>query len=177
YLWYDSLVTLSQTKPVVTGLGRGSYSVEVTDSRACQVVKNISVVEPARPLQADIRAIPGLCYNGGSGALDLTVQGGSPPYAYEWSNGQTVEDLAFVPAGKYTVTVTDSKGCSYSNKTLLADPPPLRIAFNRSHVTCAEEEDGQIFIKAIEGGVAPYSIVWSTGDTEDFIEDLAAGTY
>ncbi len=177
YKWYDSLVTLSATGPQLARLEQGSYSVEITDSRDCQVVRNASIFEPPRPLQADILPTPGLCYGGSSGSLDLTVQGGTPPYSYQWSNGQTKEDLSSVAAGKYEVTVTDAKGCAYTNKTLLADPPRMYVAFSRQDVTCAQETDGRISIMAITGGVSPYSITWSNGETDDVIEDLSEGMY
>lgn len=177
YRWYDSLVTLSNTDPQVTSLKRGSYSVEVTDGRDCQVVKNITINQPLRPLQADIIPVPGLCNDQSSGALDLTVQGGSPPYFYTWSSGQTIEDPLSVPAGKYEVTVTDSEGCQYRNKTLLADPEPIRVGLIRHDVSCADQQDGQVFIAGIQGGVSPYDILWSNGETDESIGDLPEGMY
>jgi gliding motility-associated-like protein len=177
YRWYDSLVTLSNTGASISGLNKGSYSVEVTDSRDCEVVQKMDVVEPARPLQADIFPSPGACNGQSSGALDLQVQGGTPPYRYAWSNGATSEDLLNVPAGKYEVTVTDAQGCQNANKTLLADPPPIKLTVIQRNVTCADDVDGEATLTDIHGGTPPFSIVWSTGATEDHIGDLDEGTY
>lgn len=177
YRWYDSLVTLSATEPLARDLGAGTYSVEVTDSRDCQVVQKVTVTAPARPLQADIIPSPGICYDDASGALDLTVQGGSPPYRYVWSDGQSTEDRSHVPAGKYEVTVTDAHGCQYRNMALLVDPDQIRIGLSRRDVSCAEQQDGQIAISGIRGGTAPYDIRWSNGETDEKIENLRAGTY
>jgi gliding motility-associated-like protein len=177
YRWYDSLVTLNNVTSMVNGLQRGSYSVEVTDDRACKTVRNLTIYEPLRPLQADILPIPGPCNNESSGSLDLTVQGGTPPYEYAWSTGESVEDLTNVPAGRYEITVTDSEGCQNRNKTLLADPDPIRAQVIADDVSCADQRDGRVYVASVRGGVAPYQMIWSTGTIGDRVEGLAEGTY
>jgi gliding motility-associated-like protein len=177
YRWYDSLVTLSTLGPSVSGLSRGVYSVEVTDSRDCQVVQNMEVLQPAAPLQVDIFPLPGKCNGQATGSLDLKTQGGTPPYAFSWSTGQTVEDLSNVPAGKYEVTVTDAEGCQSANKTLLVEPPPISITLSERNVSCADGADGKIAITRIREGLAPYDIMWSTGESGESIENLVEGVY
>jgi gliding motility-associated-like protein len=137
----------------------------------------MTVRAPARPLQADIVALPGRCNEDASGALNLTVQGGTPPYRYLWSDGSTLEDPANLSAGPYEVTVTDAKGCQNRNKTLLADPKPITLELTTHDVSCADQKDGSMFIDHVYGGVPPYSMTWSTGDTGNQIENPDAGTY
>ena len=48
---------------------------------------------------------------GGTGSIDLTIQGGIPPYTINWSTGDTTEDVSGLQPGEYTVTVSDSSGC------------------------------------------------------------------
>ncbi|MEO1624599.1 MAG: beta-propeller fold lactonase family protein, partial [Bacteroidota bacterium] len=45
------------------------------------------------------------------GAIQLLISGGVAPFGYEWSNGATTRDISGLPAGTYTVTVTDDIDC------------------------------------------------------------------
>jgi gliding motility-associated-like protein len=137
----------------------------------------MEVNQPAAPLQVDIFPLPGQCNGQATGSLDLKTQGGTPPYAFAWSTGQTAEDLSAVPAGKYEVTVTDAEGCQNANKTLLVEPPPISITLSERNVSCADGADGKIAITRIRDGVAPYEILWSTGASGESIENLVEGVY
>ena len=57
---------------------------------------------------------------GGNGAVDATVTGGQPPYQFDWSNGQTTEDLMWLSAGSYTLTVTDDNLQQWADVAVVA---------------------------------------------------------
>jgi len=44
------------------------------------------------------------------GAIDITIHGGQPPYKYEWSAGDTTQDLNNCKIGFYNLIVTDNIG-------------------------------------------------------------------
>ena len=48
---------------------------------------------------------------GANGSVTLTVSGGTPPYTYMWSSGQTTQNINLLPPGCYSVTITDAAGC------------------------------------------------------------------
>ncbi len=105
YVWNDGG---SQTTQTATGLGMGTYTVTVTDDNGCTAIDSISVGE------ASAIAISGTIVddNGTSnGSCDATVSGGTGPYTYAWSNGETSEDISGLAAGDYTLVVTDANGC------------------------------------------------------------------
>ncbi len=65
---------------------------------------------------------------GNNGSINLTVSGGTPAYSFNWSNGATTEDLNNLPAGTYTVTVTDAIGCTRTLSQVITQPTALALS-------------------------------------------------
>ncbi|MDX2001005.1 MAG: choice-of-anchor V domain-containing protein [Chitinophagales bacterium] len=90
----------------------GSYTLTVTDDNGCSVIAPQSIAEP------DTLSITVTPTNTSCGACDgtgsATIQGGTPPYNYLWSNGATGQSIAGLCAGSYGGTVIDANGCSAS---------------------------------------------------------------
>ncbi|MBK6947615.1 MAG: hypothetical protein IPH16_05640 [Haliscomenobacter sp.] len=109
-LWKDEtgkLLGLDTLK--IKGLSKGSYSLMVTDSNRC--VRNFLFQLPETPpvqLRFEVRPPSGAQADGAAQAL---VTGGTPPYRYVWSTGDTTALLDSVPAGVYTLEVADSRLC------------------------------------------------------------------
>ncbi len=91
----------------------GTYSVTGTDCNGCQsIISNITVSTTPTTFAIDIVNIENTSCGGGcDGAIDLSINGGSPPYIFTWSNGESTEDISNICAGDYTVTVEDDNGC------------------------------------------------------------------
>jgi len=107
YLWNDPG---NQSNATATGLSAGTFNVTVTDSAGCLSISTATVIEPAA-IALSLTSTQASSGND-DGAIDLTVSGGIPPYAFNWSNGALTEDLDSLAAGTYTVTVMDSNGCT-----------------------------------------------------------------
>lgn len=104
YAWSNGATTQD-----LSGLSSGDYTVVVTDSNGCSTIDTITVSQPASLTpSAAIFNDQGT----GNGSIDITVNGGTPPFTYVWSTGATTEDLTGLTAGTYTVTITDGNGCS-----------------------------------------------------------------
>jgi hypothetical protein len=95
----------------IGGLAAGSYSVTVTSSDGCVLSQVITVEEPSL-LLTSVSTTPEMAGNDGSATV--TPTGGNGGYSYLWSNGETSATISNLAAGTYSVTVTDSLGCSTS---------------------------------------------------------------
>ncbi|MFM7596515.1 MAG: gliding motility-associated C-terminal domain-containing protein [Flavobacteriales bacterium] len=98
----------------VTGLSPGSYNIVVVDAANCVVVQGITITEPsALTIIAD--STPVNCATGVLGTMDVTVNGGTGPYAYLWQPINEITDsISGLNIGNYSVTVSDANGCQIS---------------------------------------------------------------
>jgi len=161
----------------LSGIGAGTYSVTVTDSGGCTATTTVIVEEPEEiTASADILEQP-QCNGDSTGSIGISVTGGTVPYSYNWSNGDTSEDLSNIPAGEYCVAITDANGCVSDTFCFnLNEPPQVQIQASVTPPTCNGGDNGSISATA-SGGTPPYTYSWSTGDTTQNISGLSAGTY
>ena len=95
-------------------LTAGEYCYTVTDAQGCSTAGCASLEEPEALLAYMDCACGGLlCFGECTAHINLTVFGGTAPYAFEWSNGAATEDVSNLCAGFYEVTVTDDNGCTF----------------------------------------------------------------
>ncbi|MEM7575734.1 MAG: SdrD B-like domain-containing protein, partial [Bacteroidota bacterium] len=153
----------------------GDYTGTVTDANGCTISATLTVAEPAA-LMVSAQVTDVLCNGDETGAIDLTVSGGTPPYSYSWSNGATTQDLSDLAAGDYTGTVTDANGCTISATLTVTEPPALMVSAQVTDVACNGDETGAINL-SVSGGTPPYSYSWSNGATTEDLAGLPAGDY
>ncbi len=159
-----------------TGLAQGNYDIAVRDAAACvKFGATITITEPAAiNISGTVTNVS--CNGGNDGAINITVNGGVSPYSFSWSNGSISEDLSGLPAGTYTVTVTDANSCTSNTSFTVTEPSVLVVSGIVSDVSCNGSTDGSIDI-TVSGGTAPYSYLWSHGPISEDISGLAAGSY
>ncbi|PSR00998.1 MAG: hypothetical protein BRD50_09340 [Bacteroidetes bacterium SW_11_45_7] len=99
-----------RTNQDIQGVTAGTYTVTVTDDNGCTIL-DTAVIEQPDPLTLGVSTTPVSSQGAEDGAIDLTVFGGTSPYDYLWSTGDTTQDIDSLSKGTYTVTVTDDSGC------------------------------------------------------------------
>ncbi|MBU6325175.1 MAG: T9SS type A sorting domain-containing protein, partial [Bacteroidetes bacterium] len=100
----------------VFNLRAGTYSVMVSDANGCIKTRTFTITAPMNPIVVN-GVVTGT--NNTSGAIDITVTGGVPPYTYTWSNGRKSEDLSGLAPGVYSVVIRDANNCeAYSEFTV-----------------------------------------------------------
>jgi gliding motility-associated-like protein len=189
YAWTGSPAYAS-TNEDISGLGAGTYTVNVSDINGCQTQATFTLSDPD-PINAGAAVINALCQGTANGSIDLTITGGTAPYTQTWSSGfgtfsSTAEDLNNLFAGVYTVSILDANGCTFQ-RSFNVDEPEQFLIDGRveqfpggSNVSCAGASDGSIEV-LITGGTMPYSLTWLTpngpiGNTT-LLADLPVGTY
>ncbi|MCO5258357.1 MAG: SprB repeat-containing protein, partial [Lentimicrobium sp.] len=131
YTWAPAtgLSNANIANPVFTPSTSGTFTFTLTvtnQASGCSVSDEMSI-EVAEPLAVTSVVNNNSCTTVADGSIDITVTGGSAPYAYSWTgpNGYTAgtEDLSNIVAGTYTVVVTDSDGCTFTGNYTVGTVP------------------------------------------------------
>lgn len=157
------------------GIPGGTYTVTVTDATGCTKTGS-AVVGQNSSINLFINKNNVLCFGGSNGSVDLTVTGGAPPYTYLWSNNATTQDLNNLPAGTYTVIVTDQSQCTKAVSVTISQPTALNITSNVVAVACNGGANGLIDL-TVSGGTPAYTYVWSNNATNQDLNGVFAGSY
>ncbi|AFC23471.1 gliding motility-associated C-terminal domain-containing protein [Saprospira grandis] len=169
YFWSDG-----QGTATAVGLSAGTHSVTITDANACQLVESIVIGEPSL-LTTTISTNTAACAGANSGSATAVPTGGTAPYTYLWSDGQTTATAMNLAPGAYSVVVVDSQGCSVTEQVLLQNPDPVVLSFvSSSNPSCNGDQDGTATVVA-SGGTAPYTYLWPNGETTAMATSLGAG--
>jgi hypothetical protein len=158
----------------LSSLDTGKYYVLVKDTNMCTSSGSATINQPAA-LSLGISTTGATCGNA-NGSASVTVSGGIPPYSYQWTNGVKTSSLNNISAGVYTITVTDSNGCTITGTAAVTNTNGATVNYSVKNVTCNGGNNGSIQL-AITGGTKPYSVKWSDGDTASLKSNLVAGTY
>jgi len=106
YLWSNG-----QTTQIATGLIAGNYTVEVTDSIGCMAQASVTITQPSLLVLDSLQTWPASCATSPDGSALAQASGGTTPYTYHWSNGETDKQATALLPGSNSLTIIDSLQC------------------------------------------------------------------
>jgi len=170
YAWSSS-----HTSSAATGLCAGNYSVLVTDAAAGTVVANVVVSQPTA-ITVTVTSTSASCGTS-NGSASATVNGGTSPYTYNWSNGSTAALISNLSPQNYSVTITDANGCTQTQSVTVTAGSTFSLAASSSPASCNNNNGTATAIPG--GGVSPFTYSWSTipPQASATATGLSPGTY
>lgn len=162
----------------ISGLCDTVYTLQVVDSAGCQSFFT-DTINNAGSLNLSFTSTPVSCLLTVCDAeIKVTPSGGTNPYSYIWTTGDTIDSIVGLCAGAQTVTVTDLNGCQAIGSDTILNPVPIVATSTSDSVSCNALSDGVARVN-VTAGNAPFSYAWSTSvnDTLDSISGLSAGSY
>lgn len=173
----SSYPTFNTSPYTVTGMAAGSYNITVEDENGCfTAVSNVNITTPAELIVTVIPSNLG-CNGDESGSASLNITGGFPNFDYSWSNGQNTDVATDLPAGSYSITVTDANNCSDTETFDITQPVPITQALD---VDCFGDATGEILVTINDPNpISNYSYSWDDPafQTNALAVNLTAGTY
>ena len=116
--------------------------------------------------------VPVSCNGGNNGSIDITVAGGTPGFTFQWSNGQSTEDISNLPAGMYSVTVTDANGCTKTHTKSVTQPSAIALSL-AIDIACDGLTDINLSVTGgTTCGLPAYTYQWSNGETSQDLSDV-----
>lgn len=201
YIWKKNGQILSgENQKTISNLGFGSYSVSVTDTAnpeptgpfAQTEQLNYNLTQPDKLIVSVAKQTNVLCYDAETGAIEVTIEGGTAPYTQQWTknsvNYSTQKDLTDLKTGSYNITVTDALGhnctATLAQPVIITQPAqPLQLAsVIKNDLTGFETNNGTITV-TVSGGKPNYKYEWRKDAnpaiiaTTSSINNLSIGTY
>ncbi|WP_190304163.1 Ig-like domain-containing protein, partial [Paenimyroides baculatum] len=125
YFWSNGMTSAN-----ATNLNVGNYTVSITDANGCKTTATVSITQPTA-LVAAVTSTNISCYGQVDGTASVIVSGGTAPYTYSWSNGQTGTSLTSLAKGSYILTVSDANNCTITQSFTITEPafvhPPVAV--------------------------------------------------
>ncbi len=164
--------------PVFSQLATGTYQPLVRDANACLVeLPSVTLIEPT-PIALAARVEASASCGAASGEASVVVSGGTGPYRYRWSNGDTTARATDLPGGAVSIAVTDANGCTASTSQTIESTPAINVSVASIEPASCGQASGRIELSVNQstGGV---SYIWSHDATLDgpIAAELAAGIF
>ena len=165
YIWNNAVNT-----SINSNISNGTYFLSVLDDNNCMIADTFIV---SLYLFDTTRQITNVnCHSGVNGSIDIEIVGGTLPFTYLWSNGDTTQDIYNLASAVYSVDITDATGCTIYRDVVVTEPQQLSVVSNTTPILCYGDSTGSVSLQ-INGGIPPYILDWGNIDTNA----MTAGFY
>lgn len=160
--------------------GSVTLTLTTTNTGTCPASADQLTITVSELTATLVNVQPVSCFGGSNGSILVSATGGITPYTYSLNGGipQLSNSFTGLPAGNYSVVVSDNTGCSGTVTTTIIQPPQLTFSSIPQNVSCFGSCDGQITVSA-SGGTSPYTYSSDNGTTygaANVLGNLCAGT-
>ncbi|MBI2271833.1 MAG: PKD domain-containing protein [Bacteroidetes bacterium] len=153
-----------------------TYTLTIKDSDgATGMTTAVVTVNPA--VNVTVTPTNITCNGSTNGSTLAAPGGGTPGYTYNWSNGAAGSLISGLSAGNYSVTVTDSKGCTAISSAAISSPPAIAGQFTKGTASCSGCGCKEWVMVSATGGTSPYSYSWPDGYGNRYKNQLCPGAY
>lgn len=185
---YSYLWSTGATTATISGLAVGSYEVTVTDAvSGCLDSTSVSLTTSAYTVGAYLSNVSYPACGTSTGSITAYGFNGSGSYSYLWSDGATTQTISNIPAGIYSVTVSDGTGCSATAGYTLFGHSSFQVSIQTTPTACDTSLHTGACTAIVTGSGGPYHFVWYDGrytyptttpiDTTQSISGLSNGEF
>lgn len=173
------------TDQTIINLAAGTFFVTVTDANSCTATASATISQPTTPISVIATQTRFACKGESDGQAAVSASGSNgAPFSFDWSNGQTGGGASNLATGLYTVTATDSRGCTATQIVVIQELDSILVKVAYAPPTCHGFDDGIVGIVLIEGGLGMgdsllYNYQWSLPGAPNatLVSGFAAGDY
>jgi gliding motility-associated-like protein len=153
FLWSNNEITR-----IISDIYAGDYVITITDDWGCTGTAAYTLSQPEQ-FNISFNSVDVLCSEDNLGSAEAFISGGTLPYQYVWSPGDTTLSINNLESGEYEITVTDNNLCTFSNSVIINEYL-INDPFLGHDTTLCE---GDIYILSPIDDYAHYE--WNTGST------------
>ncbi len=185
FTWSPAVpTTTTGTTAIISGVPTGTYMISAADVNSC-VTTQAAVIAQSPSITVNQAVSNAKCNGTSTGSITVAPSGGTPGYNYSWLPaglpGGTTGTVTSLPAGDYTVTVTDAAPCSSTYTFHVSEPAALALSTTSSNVTCNSACNGSVVASA-SGGLGVLNYSWApvgtfTGATTSTLLNLCPNIY
>lgn len=146
-----------------TAAGTYNVNVIVSDVNGCTATDGAIITVADYPV---VNPTSGntTCSSSCDGNANANASGGFMPFTYNWTGGYTSPAPSSLCAGTYSVTVTNTAGCS-SNNVVTVNSPPMIVLDVSPFQTICHGDTALLYADVVSGGVPPFTYLFDSGSS------------